>query len=51
MLSNDLVVNKNNFQDIEKLKNQKGTLVWDGENISLIENTFLLKKIIFKTQE
>ena len=51
LLSNDLVVNKNNFQDIEKLKNQKGTLVWDGENISLIENTFLLKKIIFKTQE
>ena len=42
---------KNNFPKINNLKNQNGTLLWDGENITLIENDFLLQKTIFKTEE
>ena len=38
-------------KDVKKIKSQKGLLKWDGENISLIENNFLFKKTIFKTQE
>ena len=45
------IENKNNIPDIQKLKNQKGTLLWDGENITLVENHFFLKKTIFKTEE
>ena len=38
-------------KDIKKIKTNNGTLQWDGENITLIENNFLIKKTIFKTQE
>lgn len=51
LLSSEIIEAKNNFQKIKNLKNQNGTLLWDGENITLIENDFLLQKTIFKTEE
>ena len=44
-------IETNKFPERGNLKNQRGTLLWDGENITLIENDFLLKKTIFKTEE
>ena len=38
-------------KDIKKIKTDNGTLQWDGENITLIQNELLSKKTIFKTQE
>jgi hypothetical protein len=38
-------------KDVKKIKSNKGTLKWDGETITLIENNFLMKKTIFKTQK
>ena len=51
VISTNIIENKNNIPDIQKLKKQKGTLLWDGENITLVENHFFLKKTIFKTKE
>jgi hypothetical protein len=38
-------------KDVKKIKSNKGTLKWDGETITLIENNLLIKKTIFKTQK
>jgi hypothetical protein len=38
-------------KDVKKIKSNKGNLKWDGETITLIENNFLIKKTIFKTQK
>ncbi len=37
-------------KDVKKIKTFKGSLYWDGENITLIKNEFFSKKTIFKTQ-